>query len=227
MRSRLLVLVAGLIGCAIGAPAQASTHWGGAMGVSGVCPNLSGNSQYWGSGGGASSATDCNLIITFNSDGSISTAGGPNSNYDGTEDALIGVVNNSGHAITSFTVTGAGASPNIFAFESDGIDTYIYASESAASTANPADVYESTSTFTGYGGPMAYFTGVNGGQTSGTVNFAGGLASGSNTFFSLEQQINIDTGPLTISTDTPEPATIAVLGVGLAGLITSRRRRRS
>jgi hypothetical protein len=35
-------------------------------------------------------ATTCNLVIHFNSNGSVSTTFGPQVDYDGVEDALIG-----------------------------------------------------------------------------------------------------------------------------------------
>ena len=60
---------------------------------------------------------NCNLVITFASDGSISTTipTGATANYDGTEDALIGVINNSGSTIYNFNVSNPGVA--IFGFE--------------------------------------------------------------------------------------------------------------
>ena len=50
------------------------------------------------------SGGDCNLFVTFNSDGSISTSG-PGGTYDGSEDSLIGVINNSGHTLFNFNIS--------------------------------------------------------------------------------------------------------------------------
>ena len=67
------------------------------------------------------SAGACDLVFTFNANGSVTTTGAGGSSIGG-EDALIGVVNNTTHAITSFALNGHGV--GIFAFDSDGIDTY-------------------------------------------------------------------------------------------------------
>ncbi len=61
---------------------------------------------------------------------------------------------------------------NIFGFDGDGIDTY-------GAPSNPMDN-------TGYGGPKAYFTNINAGQTSGRVNFITPIPPGGTAYFSLE-----------------------------------------
>jgi hypothetical protein len=143
----------------------------------------------------AGTAPICNLIITFGPGGGITTSG-PGGNYDGVEDALIGVVNNSGSTITSFKISGTG----IFGFDSDGIDTYTGAS-------NAMDL-------TGYGGPLGYFTTSS--LDTGTVSFIGGIPDGGSTYFSLEESIVLSQLP--VITAAPEPASLALLGVGLAAV---------
>jgi hypothetical protein len=73
---------------------------------------------------------DCGTIITINNDSSVvSTTGqGP---YDGADDTLVGVVNNSQYSIKSidlssgFTLFGVTfGSTNIFGFDGDGVNTY-------------------------------------------------------------------------------------------------------
>ena len=112
----------------------------------GVCPAVGNDS-------------DCGVIITITDSGAslAFTGQGP---YDGAEDTLVGVVNNSSQSVSALGVT---ASDDIFAFEGDGIDSY----------GIPGNAKDST----GYGGPNTYFTNIGAGSTSGTVNFIAPLAA--------------------------------------------------
>ena len=161
----------------------------------------------------------CDLVITFNADGSVVTSGTGGSSIGG-EDAVIGVVNNSGATVSSFAVNGQGS--DIFGFDSDGIDFYTGIGPVAG---NPDT--------TTYGGPNGYFTGIttdSAGNEIGTVNFVGGIASGSTDYFSLEEAINISAPPI-ITPPTPigvpEPTSLAVLSASLLGLGMMFGRRRS
>ena len=160
----------------------------------------------------------CNLTYNFGSNGSITTTG-PGGYFDvGADDALVGVVNNSGHAITSISFA---VQPNdIFGFDGDGIGHY-------------TGVTNSMDTSNGfYGGADAYFTpaAINSGTFApfgpGTVNFInGGIASGTTGYFSLENPVSISHPPVL----TPEPSTWAMMvlgfaGLGFAGYRTSRKR---
>jgi len=181
----MTLAIAGWLGTAV-IPAHA------ALTQTGVCPDVtpSGN------------ATDCNLLITFGPGGSISTSTGPQTNYDGIEDALIGVVNNSGNVLTSFNVSGS----NIFGFDGDGIDGFVVG---APITGNPDT--------TGYGGPLGYFTNIAPSFNSGSVNFWGGLMNGNTTYFSLEESISQSALPV-ITRNVPEPPTLPLFGLGLIGM---------
>lgn len=205
------------------APAHAAT-----LPYSGVCPSTSGHAAV--GNGSLGNATDCNLLIVFGAKGAITTYTGPQTTYNSTEDSLIGVVNNSGHALSSLNVSGKG----IFFFDgsggnSDGIDGY------ANIAINAKDAANTVNGWSGYGGPLGYFTNVSStsftGTDSGTVNFStaltsgSGLQSGDNTYFSLEQAININQLPTVTNTAVPEPGTIAVLGTALLGLAGAVRRR--
>lgn len=116
--------------------------------------------------------SDCGVIITVTDSGAtVSTTGqGP---YDGTEDTLIGVVNNSSQPIHAL---GLLSGMTVFDFDGDGIDRY----------GAPGNAQDST----GYGGPNAYFSAISADLMSGTVNFVSPVASqGGTAYFSLEMSI--------------------------------------
>jgi len=123
--------------------------------------------------------TGCGTIITITNNGTTikQTGQGP---YDGSDDTMVGVVNLSNQPIFAI---GLKSGLDIFGFDGDGVDTY-------GAPGNSKD----TGALGGYGGPNAYFSNINGAQTSGTVNFVTPLAAnGGTTYFSLENALTAST----------------------------------
>ena len=118
------------------------------------------------------SDTDCGVIITVTDTGSsiYFTGQGP---YDGIEDTLVGVINNSKIPINTL---GISAALTVFGFDGDGLRGYGIA----------GNTFDST----GYGGPNAYFTKISSSLLSGTVNFITPITPLVGTgYFSLENPI--------------------------------------
>lgn len=203
----MTLAIAGWLGLAI-TPAYAT------LAQTGVCPNVNGVSGQ--GGGGMGNASDCNLLITFGPNSGISTSTGPQTTYESIEDALIGVVNNSGHTLNSFNISGN----NIFGFDGDGINHYV-----AALTGTSPQVAGNPDT-TGYGGPLAYFTNISPAKDSGKVNFYGGLGGGKTTYFSLEEPISLEVPPV-VTNNVPAPPMLPLFALSLIGFGWLARRRKN
>lgn len=228
-------------------PAKASP-----LQYSGVCPSTVGHVIAGTAGAGVGNAPDCNLLIVFNAVGPP-TVSGPSGNYESVDDALIGIVNNSGHTITNFSLGNPGA--DVFGFDGDGIDVYVLPptgnilpnmNDTSAMLPNPPGQCTNISAgcdLAGYGGPLVWFTNIDAALDTGTINIIGGLASGTGavncpqftpndnpgtcdaTYFSLEAPVNLTSPPLFVA--TPEPGSLAIFGFALAGFGLLRRRNRA
>ena len=99
-------------GTVVALPTMLTTPAQAALQYANVCPDTTPQ-------GGT--ATDCNALIVFGANGAVTTTFGPQTNYDGIEDALVGVVNNSGSSLKSFVLSGAG----IYGFDGDGINGFL------------------------------------------------------------------------------------------------------
>ncbi len=99
--------------------------------------------------------------------------------YDGNDDTLVGILNQTGFAIPSVALS---SNTDIFGFDGDGLCTYSFAGDTGCPFGS-----------TGYEGPGTSFSGYShtNDYKTGNVNFSGaGLAAGSSTFFSLESALS-------------------------------------
>ena len=173
-------------------------------------------------------STGCNLTITLNANGSATIANGTSpGTYDGSDDTLIGVINNTGHTVNSIYLSGlSGSSNTIFGFDGDGVtssgltvsltlngDTGPTHGSGYSGTDSTSGTYDLT-------GPLNSFSNISGNQYSGDVVFgSSGLASGGSAFFGLEEALNLASFTATTSVPSvPEPGSLGILSAGLVGL---------
>jgi hypothetical protein len=116
--------------------------------------------------------TGCGTVITITDSGATVTQTGQGP-YDGSDDTLVGVVNNSSQPVALLNLSSGLV---VFGFDGDGIDSFGVAGNAQDST--------------GYGGPNAYFSNINAAQTAATVNFITPIAAkGGTSYFSLEMAL--------------------------------------
>jgi hypothetical protein len=136
-------------------------------------------------------ATSCNVLVTIAGDGTaaiaIDTTLPP---YDGSDDMVVGVQNNSPRPLAALTLTSTDT--DIFGFDGDGLCTYITCTWPDPTT---------------YEGPISVLPQDAAGADTGTVDFTGGLAAGSSTFFSLEGAPSSASATSATSQTSVDPAT--------------------
>src|SRR6476646_281738 len=170
----------------------------------------------------------CQFLVTFNADGSITTqvaSGTDNQPYDGVEDTLIGIQNNTSAPILTLTLGPAVGQSGLgpFGFDGDG------ACATIACGNNDAAAF-------GYGGFVRNAAGGNVGNVTftniqnvnvfadkGTVVFgASGIPAGGSAWFSLEDRFTLHSFP---TNRVPEPTSLVLLGTGV--LAVARRLRKA
>ena len=170
--------------------------------------------------------TGCQFLVVFNADSTISTFQsttdlGP---YDGIEDTLVGIQNNTSAPILLLTlgpaVGNSGLGP--FGFDGDGACAQI-------ACGNITDG-------SGYGGLVHDAAGANVGDVTftniqsvnvfadkGTVVFGpNGIPAGGSAWFSLEDSFTLNSFP---TGTVPEPGSLVLLGTGI--LAVARRLRKA
>jgi hypothetical protein len=179
----------------------------------------------------------CNEIITLNANGTVTISEGayPGTPYDGSDDQIVGVVNNTTKPAFGVVITG----PGIGEFDGDGPWSYQiggYGSDTGCMTAgtqiNPCltpSVVAATGAGSDFGDPSDYsgpnnifsdFASLN----SVTDTFASPLAPGGSTYFGLEEAPTIPPSIIPHPT-TAEPSSIALMGSALLGAYGFLRRR--
>jgi hypothetical protein len=154
----------------------------------------------------------CHILIYISDSGVQLLTDGSQGPYDGVEDTLIGVQNDTtGTTIGSVPVSSSQA---IFGFDGDGICV----SPNPTSGLPGINCSANGTDTTGYGGPGAYFTNINGAKTAGTVNFITPLAPGQSGFFSLEEPIDGSSLHVISATSTPISA---VEGTSFSGQVAT------
>jgi hypothetical protein len=177
----------------------------------------------------------CQFLIDVTSAGTTVLSDGAQGPYEGSEDALIGVKNDSSSPISSIPISVPGS--NVFGFDGDGICDngsgpvpagceQIGAPGTACdpTSFNPCafppapgqpgpdpDPYPG-STQNGYEGPTSYFTNVAADSSSGVVHFSPAIPPGGSTYFSLEEPpsasaINVGSTPVGAGLTAPPTVT--------------------
>lgn len=153
----------------------------------------------------------CSQLVVINSNGTATVQtdpAAPANGYDGAEDTLIGVQNNSGRSISSVNL--ASTTRDIFGFDGDGLCNPAQWPSPLTRTTPPGCPGIQGFGLTGYEGPGTSFSNVSSNKLTGTLNFSPALASGSSRYFALEEALA--SGQLRSSQSGPIPGPITHRG---------------
>ena len=176
----------------------------------------------------------CQFLITVSNNGNVVQTDPNQPPYEGAEDALIGVVNNSSSPITHIPLSVSGS--DLFNFDQDGICnngsgpfpsgcvplpgaaacgpqggtcSFPKPPGQPAGYVEPGNVPGGTQN--GYEGPTTWFSNVSTDTSSGRVNFSPALQPGQFTYFSLEEPptntIGVGSPPTPGTTSPPKVGT--------------------
>lgn len=167
--------------------------------------------------------TGAEFLITWNGTTFSVSAPSGEGPFDGIEDTLFGIQNNSTAPLLSIFMTGS----NIFGFDGDGIDFYNGIGLPPGSSGPTGyEGWTSDSSTWGTGTPMAvFFSGIDPTLSMGFVNFTGGILPGGSAYFALEEHANVVCGPNGCGVGVPDTgSTLLLLGLACGlGLLFQRR----
>jgi hypothetical protein len=169
--------------------------------------------------------TSCSLLVDVTGSGNLvlqdphaTVSGDPLAGtYDGVDDTLIGIINNSSVPVSHVTLS-SNAEP-LFGFDGDGIcqdpnstsgSFGLHCNGVAHQINNPN--YNNPHDSTGYGGNDAFFTNISSDFMTGTVNFFTPIPPGGTDYFSLEEKLDIPDFCQDTITLAPTSATSVVGG---------------
>ncbi|MBV9941969.1 MAG: hypothetical protein JO262_07580 [Solirubrobacterales bacterium] len=176
----------------------------------------------------------CQFLIEIKAGGTATLQDSSQNPYENSDDALIGVENDSSSPVSSIPI--APSSP-VFGFEADGLCDPGFGPvptgclQIGAAPGTPCDpsagpcafspvpgqpgpnpAAYSGSTQNGYEGPLTYFTGVSAAAESGVVHFSPSLPPGQSTFLSLEEPpsangLSVGWAPVDVGLSAPPSVT--------------------
>jgi hypothetical protein len=155
-----------------------------------VCPQAASNGVNGTYETNVPSQGTCNETIVVAGNGTVTVVMGNTAPYDGSEDQVVGVVNNSVGPITSIPLSGSG----IFGFDGDGICSL----QPFISNSQPCNL---DAISTNYAGSATGFANISG--NTGSVVFGTPILPGGTGYFSLEEAPSV--GGLVVAS----PATIS------------------